>query len=325
MKLSVALCTFNGEKFVQKQIDSILDQTIPVHEIVVCDDSSTDRTKEILLEYKEKYPTIFELHFNEENLRSNKNFEKAISLTTGDYIFLSDQDDLWVPEKAAKILAVFDENPTAEGVFSDAAFIDDNDNIIYSEISLWESFCFFHETIKQPSDLRKSLLYITNFLTGATLCIKKETKDFSIPFMTTKNFIHDEWYAFLLSHRDKLRFSTEKLIYYRLHNNQQLGVGKISNPAKTQEKNRERNNLMMGLLKPRNFKEFKTIIRYLFFQYEKYYHLYSKYNIPIFKEMSDNLKNKFKESNLEMKKLYPVQFLFRKLKDNLKGKRQLKN
>ena len=51
---------------------------------------------------------------------------------------------------------------------------------------------------------------------------------------------------------------------------------------------------MMGLLKPRNFKEFKTIIRYLFFQYEKYYHLYSKYNIPIFKEISDNLKNKFK-------------------------------
>lgn len=325
MKLSVALCTYNGEKFVQKQIDSILDQTIPVHEIVVCDDCSTDRTKEILLEYKEKYPTIFELHFNEENLRSDKNFEKAIFLTTGDYIFLSDQDDLWVPEKVDKILAIFNENPTAEGVFSDAAFIDDNDNLIYSEISLWESVCFFHESIKQPSDLRKSLLYISNFLTGATLCIKKETKDFSIPFMTIKNFIHDEWYAFLLSHRDKLRFSTEKLIYYRLHNNQQLGVGKISNPAKTQEKNRERNNLMMGLLKPRNFKEFKTIIRYLFFQYEKYYHLYSKYNIPIFKEISDNLKNKFKESNLEMKKLYPVQFFFRKLKDNLKGKRQLKN
>jgi glycosyltransferase involved in cell wall biosynthesis len=325
MKLSVALCTYNGEKFVQKQIDSILNQIIPVHEIVVCDDCSTDRTKEILLEYKEKYPTIFELHFNKENLRSNNNFEKAISLTTGDYIFLSDQDDLWVPEKVSKILAVFDENPTAEGVFSDAAFIDDNDNIIYSEISLWESVCFFHETIKQPSDLRKSLLYITNFLTGATLCIKKESKDFSIPFMTIKNFIHDEWYAFLLSHRDTLRFSTEKLIYYRLHNNQQLGVQKISNPEKTQEKNRERNNLMMGLLKPRSFKEFKTIIRYLFFQYEKYYHLYSKYNIPIFKEISDNLKNKFKESNLEMKKRYPILYLFRKLKDNLKGKRQLKN
>ena len=99
MKISVALCTYNGEKFLKKQIDSILSQTIKVDEIVVCDDRSQDGTHDILNGYQSQYPDVFRVFINDENLRSVKNFEKAISKCTGDLIFLSDQDDIWIPEK----------------------------------------------------------------------------------------------------------------------------------------------------------------------------------------------------------------------------------
>ncbi|MCZ8196451.1 MAG: glycosyltransferase family 2 protein [Flavobacterium sp.] len=323
-KLSVALCTYNGEKFLKEQIDSILNQTISVDEIIICDDCSSDSTIIILNEYNQKHPNLFKIYINEFNLRSTKNFEKAISLATGDYIFLSDQDDVWRKDKVEKTLEIFSKNPIVEGVFSNANLIDDNSNPIYNEISLWESFCFFHESIKEPSDLRRSLIHIGNFLTGATLCIKKEVKDFSIPFLTSDNFIHDEWLAYILTERNTLMFSTEKLISYRLHQNQQLGVGKLSNPEKTLKNNREYNHVLMDIYKPKRFKDCKAKVRFHYSQYEKYYTLYEKHRIPLFKNILDDLKTKFIESNLEMKKKYPIRYFFRIYSDKRKGKRQLK-
>ena len=88
MKISVALCTYNGEKFLKEQINSILQQSIHVDEIVICDDCSIDSTKEILDEFLQDFPNIFKIYINEINLRSNKNFEKAIKLCSGDFIFL---------------------------------------------------------------------------------------------------------------------------------------------------------------------------------------------------------------------------------------------
>ena len=108
-KISVALCTYNGEKYLHQQIDSILNQTVPVHEIVVCDDGSNDQTSKILTQYQTKFPEVFKIHFNTENLRSVKNFEKAISLCTGDIIFLSDQDDIWEENKVEVFIKYFDE------------------------------------------------------------------------------------------------------------------------------------------------------------------------------------------------------------------------
>lgn len=103
MKTSVALCTYNGEKYIKEQLDSILNQTKKVDEIIVCDDCSSDKTVEILNHYSSTNPGLFKIYINEQNLRSVKNFEKAITLCTGDIIFLSDQDDFWVNEKSGRI------------------------------------------------------------------------------------------------------------------------------------------------------------------------------------------------------------------------------
>lgn len=92
--ISVVMCTYNGERFIREQLDSILQQTVPADEIIIQDDCSTDHTYDILLEYTQKYPTI-RIYQNSKNLGINTNFFDAISKAQGDFIAISDQDDIW--------------------------------------------------------------------------------------------------------------------------------------------------------------------------------------------------------------------------------------
>ncbi|WP_395067167.1 glycosyltransferase [Flavobacterium sp.] len=322
-KISVAVCTYNGERYLEKQLNSILNQTLSVNEIVVCDDCSSDKTIAILNLFKEKFPAIFKIYSNSENLRSNKNFEKAISLCTGDFIFLSDQDDLWKPEKVATIIDVFKSNPSAEGVFSDANFIDENDIEIHQEMSLWQSVCFFDRQNDIPINLYESLLYLGNFLTGATLCIRKEVLPFCIPFETIDSFIHDEWLAYVLSKRNTLFLTKEKLISYRLHSNQQLGVGKIKDARKKIIKNENHNKLILNIIPAIKFNDFKAKSRAYFYQYEKYFYLNEKYENDNYYEISETLKQKHLDAEIEMKKSNLILYLIRKYKDRRKKRRQI--
>ena len=137
MKTSVALCTYNGDKYLSEQLDSILNQSIQVDEIVICDDKSTDGTHDIINQYYSKYPNIVKFYLNETNLRSVKNFEKAISLCTGDIIFLSDQDDSWLPEKVAEMTSYFDLNPTISVLATNANCMDENSELI-DKFTVWD-------------------------------------------------------------------------------------------------------------------------------------------------------------------------------------------
>lgn len=322
-RISVALCTYNGEKFIAQQLDSILNQTVAVDEIIICDDCSKDNTVTIINTYIERFPSLFNLYINEVNLKSNANFEKAITLTTGDYIFLSDQDDIWKNDKVEKILSIFDDNKQAEGVFSNADFIDEHNLKIYNNLTLWDFVCFFENKIYNPNYLIKLLVNKGNYLTGATLCIKKEVKLFSIPFKTGKNFIHDEWLALQLVNRKTLYYSTENLISYRLHQNQQLGVGDIMNTSKIKKENLNSYNLILENKKPNSFKDYKIITRAYFFQYDKYKKLYEKHRDPLFFDTKEMLLNKYLEEDNNMKRFNPILYFFRKMKDKRKGKRIL--
>jgi len=196
MKLSVALCTYNGEKYIEKQLNSIFNQTIPIDEINICDDGSNDKTIEIINQIQKAHPSIIKLHQNKTNLGCSKNFEKAIELCQGDYIFLSDQDDLWKKDKAEKTLAVFDQNPNAEGVFSNAELIDENDNLI-PDLTIWDSVFFLEKEFPKPIDFFNIISKNGNIVTGATLCIRKQVKDFIFSF-TDPIFLHDEKITTLL-------------------------------------------------------------------------------------------------------------------------------
>lgn len=97
-KVSIVMCTFNGEKFIREQLDSIMAQTYPVSEILIQDDASTDHTYDIVCEYARRYPQIRPVQ-NTTRKGVNGNFFDALSKATGDYIAIADQDDVWEPFK----------------------------------------------------------------------------------------------------------------------------------------------------------------------------------------------------------------------------------
>src|SRR5215211_1230053 len=126
MKISIAMCTYNGAGFLTAQLESITAQSRRPDEIVICDDGSTDQTKTLLENFAQASPVPVSLKFNQQNLGSIKNFEQAIRLCSGDIIVLSDQDDVWKKDKLEKIEQAFHSNPTAGLVFSDAEIVDED-------------------------------------------------------------------------------------------------------------------------------------------------------------------------------------------------------
>src|SRR5690606_8533255 len=109
--ISVALCTYNGDRFLEEQLDSIVLQDYPFLEIVISDDCSGDRTWEILENYQERFPEQIRLYRNEQNMGYNRNFEIALSHCKGDYIAIADQDDIWLKDKLSSQVKALEEAP----------------------------------------------------------------------------------------------------------------------------------------------------------------------------------------------------------------------
>jgi glycosyltransferase involved in cell wall biosynthesis len=201
--VSIALCTYNGTKFIRKQLDSILDQTHKNLEIVVVDDCSTDDTYKIISDYAEKDNRL-RCYKNEVNQGYNKNFEKAISFTTGNYIAISDQDDIWMPHKITSLLERMGDNWL---IFSNSYYINDEDERIREERTLVMG-------LDLASSNYKSLL-LTNYVTGHTTLFKREFINYFLPF-PEKGF-YDWWMGFIALYHQKIAFLDEVLTKYRIH------------------------------------------------------------------------------------------------------------
>ena len=157
MKISVALCTYNGEKFLSEQLESILQQSVKPNEIIICDDGSKDSTVKILKNSESNHSNIIQVHQNAVNLGFVKNFEKAISLCLGEIIFLSDQDDIWKENKIERFIETFENNPDCTYVFSNAEATDEIGGNL--EYSLWNSVKFTPKKQREFNDgFQKELL-----------------------------------------------------------------------------------------------------------------------------------------------------------------------
>lgn len=225
MFLSVALCTYNGESFLEQQLNSILDQTQQVNEIIVCDDGSSDNTLELLKTYQKKFPNLIKLFANDVALGTIKNFEKAISLTTGDLIFLADQDDIWHKNKVETICRFFQENNTCKLLFSDGLLIDDNGTIL--KATLWEKWCFttnIRQSWRNNENAFKDLIINHNKITGATVCFHSSLKINSLPIEIPYGYWHDVWLGLHAAAQQGLMFIEQPLISYRIHDKQQIGI-----------------------------------------------------------------------------------------------------
>lgn len=143
MKISIAMATYNGAKYLQEQLDSFVAQTRQPDELVVCDDGSTDSTLEILELFQKQAPFAVHIYRNEKNLGFVKNFEKALSLCTGDIIFLSDQDDVWFENKLAVVSQSFQGNPDKMVIINDYYVSDEKCKIkLFSKLSNIEAMGF---------------------------------------------------------------------------------------------------------------------------------------------------------------------------------------
>lgn len=319
MKLSVAMCTHNGGRFLKEQIDSILNQTLKVDEIIVCDDISTDNTLTILEEYSNKNPNLFKIYKNEKNLRSVKNFEKAISLCRGDIIFLSDQDDIWIPKKVEDYVQYFNENTEIKVVASNGFCIDEN-SIIHEKYSLWDVPNFLLEN-NIKFDYYSLIIYSSNIATGASIAIRKEMVAKILPFPIIPNFHHDEWIAIISSKENSFELLNGKYFYYRIHVNQQVGGVFYNKSKKVKKKLIETFNIYQ---EKNNYLSYKRKLQNLCHAYIRNHNLLvssSRYNF-IFETNLVQIEKFFFETKSKFKKYSPIMYFLLNITDAIFNKRQ---
>jgi len=223
--ISVAMCTFNGGRFLRAQLDSISAQTRPPDEFVVCDDGSHDDSAEIVQNFAERCPFPVRFSVNERNLKSTKNFEQTILRCRGDIIVLADQDDVWYPQKLERFESVFSCASDTVAVFSDADLIDENSNRIGAR--LWSTFSFDRrKQTRFASGHALEVLIRHPVVTGATMAFRKVMFDEMTPI--PEGEVHDRWISFLLAVRGHFELVPEPLMQYRRHQNQQLGPGPLT-------------------------------------------------------------------------------------------------
>lgn len=226
MKTSVALCTYNGERYIVEQLKSILNQTITVDEIIICDDCSTDTTISTIQHFinnNSQIHTNIQLHINEKQLGVCNNFQKAINLCTGDVFFLSDQDDIWYPNKVEIILDWFKKNPSKDTVFTNATLIN-TEGIRFTSDTLFERIGFEKEE-RSYFDSHNELLLLKshNFATGATMATKTKY-EFSTYCIPQNGIIHDYIIAVMSAQRHRLGYIKTPTIHYRIHKHQTCGI-----------------------------------------------------------------------------------------------------
>lgn len=225
MMLSVALCTYNGERYIREQIESILNQTIPVDEIVICDDGSTDNTLSLVNSYCLKTPKI-KVYQNSEKLGVSKNFNKAVSLCRGDIVFFSDQDDIWYPNKVSTIINYFESNPNIDVVFSDADLIDTKGNVLSGiPNTLWEYTFNSNDRKLFQSNLKLECFLAGNHTTGATMAIRRSFYiDNGFLHLCNDEMLHDYAVTLIAAEKKRIGMIENKLIGYRIHAAQTCGL-----------------------------------------------------------------------------------------------------
>lgn len=223
--ISVALCTYNGEKYITQQITSILEQTILPNEIIVCDDGSIDNTLDLVRHTASNSTIPIYIYQTEYNIGSTKNFEKAISLCTGSIIMLADQDDVWAHNKVEIIMDFFNRNPKTDAVFSNGEVIDSYGRP--QGYNLWDAFGYnWYHKIKLNQGYALNILLKHNVVTGATLAIRANIRELLLPI--PEIWVHDGWIALLVSAFGQISSINKPLIQYRQHAKQQIGAQKLS-------------------------------------------------------------------------------------------------
>jgi glycosyltransferase involved in cell wall biosynthesis len=203
VRVSVCMAVHNGARFLQPQVDSILSQLRPGDELLVVDDASTDDSPALLESMRDAH---LRLYHNDKNLGVVRSFEKALRGASGDIIFLSDHDDIWLPGKVASSLAVFAAHPDVTMVVTDAKLIDEHGKVTK------ESF------FAERGDFAAGFLhnFVKNKYLGCTLSFRRSMLRYFLPIPADVP-MHDMWFGLLNAIYGKTFFINEPLTAYRRH------------------------------------------------------------------------------------------------------------
>lgn len=222
------MCTYNGAAHIAEQLESILDQTLPPTEIVLSDDASSDDTVDIALAVVGLRVPMTVLR-NDVQLGITANFEQAISACHGEFIVLSDQDDIWAPHRLASALAVLSRRPTLLLLHSDARLVDAGGapigDTLFDALELTQ-----RERELEHGGRAFEALLRRNLATGATTIFRRELYARAAPFPA--GWVHDEWLAIIAAATGDVDVLEQQLIDYRQHGANQIGAARLSLWAK---------------------------------------------------------------------------------------------
>lgn len=219
MRISIALATCNGTRFLPALLDSLATQTLPPHELVASDDASTDDTLHCLETFARRSSFPVRILRNREALGVVANFGQALSACAGDCIALADQDDVWHAAKLEKLAAAL-AMPGTLAVFSDADVVDEN--LTPLGYTMWQRV---HFTAQEQNLMARGdgfgILLKHRVVTGATLACKVGFRGTALPI--PHGWPHDAWLALLAAAQDGLTIVQEPLIAYRQHDANLVG------------------------------------------------------------------------------------------------------
>jgi len=267
--VSIVMATYNGERFIEAQIKSILSQTYQNLEIIVVDDRSTDQTCAILETYATKDKRV-KLFRNDFNLGYVKNFEKGLLLAKGSYVAPSDHDDIWFPEKIATLVAAINESTI---VYADSVLIDESGKPIGKKLS----------DIKRLTDFNDCLSFLVgNSAAGHAMLIKTALIKKAVPLAPM--IPHDHWLGFVATLYSGIKFIDTPLVYYRQHNSSVFGAVKVNNTDGEVKTSRKKKSKNLDAIKervalmynkcPASMEEEKEVLR----RCNKYYQSFSLMN-----------------------------------------------
>lgn len=225
LKISIAMATYNGGKYLQEQLDSLLNQTRLPDELVITDDCSTDDTLEIIKAIQKETPFRIILIENKARLGFVQNFSKAISLCSGDLIFMSDQDDVWLPSKIERVVEIANERPDIQVYINDAL-------ITFEDLSTASGSMIERQ-------LSEGLSLDTHLTNGCQTAVRKR---FASMMMPVPEFCsaHDIWFHDMARQLGAKLIIPEVLQYWRRHEESTCGFPAVKPSFESRMKRRVR-------------------------------------------------------------------------------------
>jgi len=219
---ALAMCVYNGVRYLQEQLDSIAQQTVSLDQIVIVDDKSNDGSWDLLQAWVASCGLNVTLVRNDHNLGFVRNFEKASTLVDADIVFFADQDDIWQSDKVARILRLFDD-PKVVLAHSDADLINEEGARLGRR--LFATLLLRNEERELVRSGRAAAVYLKrNLVTGAACAVRRELLKHALPFPQSHGWSHDEWLALAAGVTGSVAMLEEPTMSYRLHGSNTIGI-----------------------------------------------------------------------------------------------------